>query len=90
MNSYLDNMMNSNIVQRNDPYVYIERPDYNDGDGDDFFQFIEYDYSDGRLWINRHFLIQFSELFGLSIIEAGDFIQNWVEKTFDVKVEFRE
>ena len=89
MNSYLDNMMNSNIVQRNDPYLYIEKPDYDDGDGD-IFQYVEYDYSDGRMWINRHFLIYFSELFALSIKEAGDFIQKWFEKTFDVEVKFRE
>lgn len=88
INRYLDNMMNSNIILRNDPYIYIERPDY---DEEDVFQYMEWDRTDGRLWINKKFLSYFTNMFAFE--DAGSAqktIADWFEKKFDVEVKFVE
>lgn len=82
--------MQSNLILRNDPYVYIERPNYEDGDIDNIFQYMEYDYSDGRLWINKWFLNTFSQLFPLNLEQSGEFIKTWFENRFNVKINFIE
>lgn len=89
MNSYLDGIKDSNIILRNGPYVYIERPDLNDGDGE-ILHYMEYDHTDGRLWINKYFLNVFNEMFAMEMKDSENFIRNWFESRFDVKIEFVE
>jgi hypothetical protein len=87
INRYFDNMMDQSIVLRNDPYIYLERPDE---DGEDIFQYMEWDRTDGRLWINRIFLETVMDTFGFDKDQTRDLIGNWFEKEFDVKVKFFE
>jgi hypothetical protein len=51
---------------------------------------MEYDYTDGRLWINREFLKNFSDIFALGSEYAKNFITNWFENKFAVKASFTE
>jgi hypothetical protein len=87
INRYFDNMMDQSIVLRNDPYIYLERPD---SDEEDIFQYMEWDRTDGRLWINRIFLETVMDTFGFDKDQTRDLIGNWFEKEFDVKVKFFE
>jgi len=48
------------------------------------------DRLDGRLWINRKFLLAFVDLFGFDVIQAQEIISDWFEKRFNVVVKFQE
>ena len=47
---------------------------------------VEYDSSDGRLLIDRDVLDNFMSWFPIYPDDAEDFIKDWFENTFDVKV----
>jgi hypothetical protein len=83
MSSYLDNYQSSN----HDSFIVISRKtEYED----EWTDFMEYDYTDGRLWINREFLKNFSDIFALGSEYAKNFITNWFENKFAVKASFTE
>ena len=48
---------------------------------------MEYDSEDGRLWIINHFRKSLMDLFNKSKIEINEFIKNWFENKFNVKVK---
>ncbi len=54
---------------------------------------MEYDYEDGRLWINPEFIQKFISIFGSNEESTKDYIKNWFEYTFKnkhVEVKFIE
>ncbi len=82
MSSYLDNYQSSKHLD----FILISQPI----DEDNWTDLMEYDYTDGRLWINREFLKNFSDIFALGSEYAKNFITNWFENKFGVKASFTE
>jgi hypothetical protein len=56
--------------------------------GPDFFVLMEFDHSDGRLFIDESFLDKFSSMYPLDKEQSGKFISDWFSKAFDVDVMF--
>ena len=87
INTYLDEILESNLVLENNPYIYIEKPD-SDDDGDELpYQYMEYDKSDKSFWINRHFLKNFGDWFAMDDRQSSLFIKNWFEGKFGVEIK---
>lgn len=61
---------------------------YSEERGTDFFVLMEFDYSDGRLFIDESFLDKFSSMYPLDKEQSGKFISDWFSKSFDVDVMF--
>jgi hypothetical protein len=51
---------------------------------------MEYDFTDGRLWINNYFKRFLSDLFAKSVLDIIPFVTEWFENKFNVKVEYTE
>jgi hypothetical protein len=51
---------------------------------------MEYDFSDGRLWINNEFKRFMSDLFAMSVLDIIPFLTKWFENKFNVNVEYTE
>ena len=85
-NNFLNGYIGDN-VSRLDTYLLI----YNTSNDDDFENlepFLEYDYSDGRLFINSDIRDNFMSLFGTENSETDEFISDWFSNKFGVTVEF--
>jgi hypothetical protein len=83
--NFLDGYIDDN-VSRLDTYLLI----HNDGKGEfELYEpFFEFDYSDGRLFINSDIRETFISLFGSNTSDADEFISDWFTNKFDVIVEF--
>lgn len=83
--NFLDGYIDDN-VSRLDTYLLI----HNTGKGEfELYEpFFEFDYSDGRLFINSDIRGTFISLFGSNTSDADEFISNWFTNKFDVIVEF--
>jgi hypothetical protein len=83
--NFLDGYIDDN-VSRFDSYLLIHNT------GKDEFElyepFFEFDYSDGRLFINSDIRETFISLFGSNTSDADEFISDWFTNKFDVIVEF--
>lgn len=86
MFSFLDTWVSSKAVSSYNDFIIIQQPAQEDENWDDS---MEYDFSDGRLWINRQFYYNFCDLFGMDIPQAGEVIQKWFEDRYKVEVKFR-
>lgn len=87
--NYLETFVANKVVVNTDSFVVISEPVY--GDEENWADYMEYDHTDGRLWINRSFLENFMNLFGFSDKKsAQDFIKDWFENKFGVNVKFVE
>ena len=51
---------------------------------------MEYDYDDGRLYIDRTFLTNFSKIYFPNDDDAGPFIKDWFENEFGVDIDFMD
>tara|TARA_R110000868_G_scaffold200822_1_gene448416 strand:- start:210 stop:515 length:306 start_codon:yes stop_codon:yes gene_type:complete len=74
-------------VSRLDTYILIYNTSY-DNEFENLEPFLEYDYSDGRLFINSDIKDNFMSLFGAENSEADEFISDWFSDKFGVTVEF--
>jgi hypothetical protein len=83
--NFLDGYIDDN-VSRLDTYLLI----HNNGKGEfELYEpFFEFDYSDGRLFINSDIRNYFISLFGSNTSDADEFISDWFTNKFDVIVEF--
>ena len=87
--SYLNSFVENKAVSYLDPFIVISQA--NQGDDELWDDYMEYDYTDGRLWINKIFLKDFIDLFAFKGIEdARTSISKWFENKFDVEVKFVE
>lgn len=86
--NFLNSYITSNIL-RLDTYLLINN-NSNEYDFEILEPFFEYDYSDGRLFINSDIRDNFVSLFGADNSEADEFISNWFSDKFGVTVEFTE
>ena len=83
--NFLDGYIDDN-VSRLDSYLLI----LNNGEGEfELYEpFFEFDYSDGRLFINSDIRETFISLFGSNTSDADEFISDWFSNKFNVIVEF--
>lgn len=49
---------------------------------------MEYDYDDGRLYVNKDFRNHFMDLFNKSLEESNSLFKDWFEYKFGEKVEY--
>jgi hypothetical protein len=84
LNGFLYNISNF------DNFIIIYYPNY--GDEDDFESdvLMEYDYDDGRLYIDKTFLTNFSKVYFPNDDDAGPFIKDWFENEFGVDIDFMD
>jgi hypothetical protein len=83
--NFLDGYIDDNVSLLS-PYILI----YNNSQVDFELNepFFEFDYSDGRLFINSDVRETFISLFGSNTSDADEFISDWFTNKFDVIVEF--
>ena len=81
--SYLDSL---DQISFTDPYIIIW------GDDSEEYEInttlIEYDYSDGRLFIDIDFLKKFESHFVYGDANGCEIITKWFENKFDVEVKY--
>jgi hypothetical protein len=72
-----------------DNFIIIYYPNY---DEDDFENdvLMEYDYDDGRLYIDKTFLNNFAKIYFPNDDDAQPFIKHWFENEFGVDIEFMD
>lgn len=84
--SYLDNISQNPAMLDN--FIVVSRQD----EGEDIDQnvIMEYDYEDGRLYVENSFFRSFYDMFFPSedYWDVGNFIITWFEKKFGVDVEY--
>jgi hypothetical protein len=92
--SKLDEIRTNYLNDRGGPTSFFDNfiIIYHPGDPDDIEDGIimEYDYEDGRLYINSNFGHSFSDLFFQNDEEAYKFMSEWFENKFSVVVEFSQ
>ena len=84
--NFLNGYIGYNVL-RLDTYLLITNTS-NNNDFENLEPFLEYDYSDGRLFINSDIRDNFMSLFGADNSEADEFISNWFSDKFGVTVDF--
>jgi len=83
---YIDSLLDSENYSQYRDFILLQ-----DKTGEeDWEDLLEYDYSDGRLWINSQLLGKLRNMFGLSFGRLAEMIKERLEKKFDVKVAFME
>ncbi len=87
MTNYLNNLLENYKVRTPYSFIVISPVIW---DEDEWDEVMEYDFSDGRLWINEDIIQTFDDLFNLDKNASHDFIKNWFENQFDVKIKFVE
>ena len=87
MTNHLNQFMDSRDVSKFDNFIIISETD-------ELYDFnnvsIEYDYEDVRLFIDEYFLKDFVSWFPLDEEDSQEFIKDWFEETFNVKVEYTQ
>jgi hypothetical protein len=86
MTNYFNNLLDNYLVRTPDGFIVLS----NVTQDDDWYDIMGYDFSDGRLWINDNIIQTFDDLFNLDKNASHDFIKNWFENQFDVKIKFVE
>ena len=85
---YLNDIIERKVVNRLHPYIVISQ---RIGDEeDDWEDIIEFDHTDGRLWVNRNLQKMLTDMFALSQERMKVLLKQWFENKFNVKVEFVE
>lgn len=88
IDSFLKGFLSKCAIYSPDSFILISQKV---GDDDDsWVEYMEYDYSDGRLWVNKEFTKRFIDLFNFGIEDTRYLIKRWFEKEFDVEVKFVE
>lgn len=87
INDYLNSFVERKDVSHSDPYIIIAEPNQNDDEAT-WIDYMEYDFTDGRLWINKNFLTNISDLFFKDKDDAMKFMADWFDNKFDVEVKF--
>ena len=84
MTQYLDNWLSSKHSYDYDQFIIIENLFEEDYDS----IIMEHDNSDGRLWFDKNFRKNLSDLFNKSTEEINHFVKEWFEHKFDVEVKY--
>jgi hypothetical protein len=65
--------------------IYYPNGRYNGGDSEIM---MEYDYEDGRLYIDKSFLDNFATIYFPNKDDVGPFIKDWFEYQFGVEIKY--
>ena len=85
---YLEDLIARKVINRLHPYIVISQRIGDDED--DWEDIIEFDHTDGRLWVNRNFQKMLTDMFALSQERMKVLLKQWFENKFNVKIEFVE
>ena len=88
MTEYLNDLLNQFSVSEIDSFIII---DYNYDEPDEYSIdniAMEYDSDDGRLFIDKNFLDKFSIWFPLDMEQIKEFIKDWFEDMYNVKIKY--
>jgi len=88
MSEYLDSMIKDKIVSNSNPFIIIS--DNIQNEDDTWNDIMEFDNTDGRLWISDRFKKFMSDLFAMSVLDIIPFMTKWFENRFNVQVEYTE
>jgi hypothetical protein len=83
MTEYLNSWIENKVVSNHKDFILIEEKA---NDYDEWETLMEYDFSDGRLWVNRNLIRFLIDLFGKNQVETMTFVGKW----FDVEVKYVE
>jgi hypothetical protein len=83
--SYLDSLTS---VSKSDSFIIVWGNDYGNEANTELL--MEYDYYDGRLFVDGEFYNKFKSFFGGDFVNPCKVISKWFEKRFEVEVEFCE
>jgi hypothetical protein len=86
MTDNLNNFMDSCEVSKFDSFITLSKEVQRNFNNTYKDVLIEYDYKDGRLYIDMNTLRNFNTWFPIFLPDAEKFIKDWFEKTFNVKV----
>jgi hypothetical protein len=84
MTEYLNGWIESKTISHSSPYIIVEGRSIEYEEEWDVF--MEYDSSDGRLWINKDFRNHLMDLFNKSHVETSVFIAKFFEDKFGVEI----
>lgn len=85
---YLDILVSDKDVSRINPYIIIQEP--NQLEYEIYDVIMEYDYSDGRLFVSKGMMNLLSNNFNLGEEPTKNFISKWFEDRYGVNVKFVE
>lgn len=86
INDYLDSYLyEKDVMQYNNFIIVSEKSQPLDEFSEDC---MEFDFSDGRLWISSSLFENLENLFFKDKNETATFVKKWFENKFNVKVEF--
>lgn len=88
MKSYLESMLDTKAITTPDPYIIVSERPADENEDESWIDYMEYDHTDGRLWLMKEFLENFMDIFALEKEQAQEFISKWFEQKFDVEVNF--
>ena len=89
MVKYLDRWLEHHFIQTPGDFILVSEKTSRAEDAD-WIDIMEYDYSDGRLWINQSFLQSFADLFAHDKEDASSFLKDWFENKFKVEIKFTQ
>ena len=87
--NYLDSFLDSKIISDLGGNFIVVASKINDND-DTWEDFMEYDRSDGRLWINRDVLKSMNDIFNFDKEKIVKIIREWFENKFNVEIKYFE
>ena len=86
MTEYLNSWIETKLKSRDSNFIiFSDRVD-----DEEWEDTMEYDSSDGRLWVNRNLIRFLVDLFGKNQVETMTFVGKWFENKFDVEVKYVE
>jgi len=88
MTEYLNSWVENTSVSNHRDFIIIQQK--SNFDEDEWTDWMEYDFTDGRLWINNDFKRFMSDLFAKSVLDIIPFVTEWFEDKFNVEVEYTE
>ena len=90
ISNYIDKLfVPENVSKSGGGFIIIWdpwEPDF--GGEDERDEFMEFDYSDGRLWVKKDVLRKLEDLFNLSWSDSIDIIKERFEDFFGVEVKY--
>lgn len=86
--SYLDSWIENKAVTHSSPFIIIAQQAQ--GDDELWSDYMEHDWTDGRLWVNRDLKRNLMDISNKNEEELKKFLKRWFENKFDVEVEYVE
>ena len=86
MTEYLNSWIETKLKSRDSNFIiFSDRVD-----DEEWEDTMEYDSSDGRLWVNRNLIRFLVDLFGKNQVETMIFVGKWFGDKFGVDVKYVE